>query len=284
VVPLALGFAAPLLAGLAWMAGTGSLGPMVEQALRWPALYAASPVVADPVWNGIVRTGNWMGFHAALVIGMVAFWWRERDWKFLAWLAVCYAGVVLGWRFFPRYFFLLVPAMTLAAARGLAAIRSRALVALALLTLAVPLVRFGPRYASLAGWGDLAMDRDSQAAAKLALLAAGPDSTLYVWGYRPEIFVYTGMKPATKYLDSQALTGVPADRHLTQSNAVLTAGTHEARESLAQSKPDVLIDGLSLYNPALSMDRYEELRVWLGAYREVGRTGGTIVYLRKPAR
>ena len=28
-----------------------------------------SPVVADPVWNGVVRTLNWLGFHAVLVIG-----------------------------------------------------------------------------------------------------------------------------------------------------------------------------------------------------------------------
>ena len=122
------------------------------------------------------------------------------------------------------------------------------------------------------------MDRDSQAASKIALGFARPDSTLYVWGYRPEIYVYTGLKPATRFLDSQALTGVPADRHLTQSNVVLTAGTNEAREELAHSAPDILIDGLSLYNPALSMDRYPELKPWLRNYREVARTAGTVIY------
>jgi hypothetical protein len=75
------------------------------------------------------------------------------------------------------------------------------------------------------------------------------------------------------------MTGVPADRHLTQSEIVLTAGTHEAREELARSRPDVLVDGLSQYNPALSMDRYPELRAWLGGYREVARTKGSVVYI-----
>jgi hypothetical protein len=60
---------------------------------------------------------------------------------------------------------------------------------------------------------------------------------------------------------------------------VLTAGTHEAREALAQSRPDVVIDGLSLYNPALSMDRYPELRSWLAGYREVARTKGSVIYV-----
>jgi hypothetical protein len=61
---------------------------------------------------------------------------------------------------------------------------------------------------------------------------------------------------------------------------VLTSGTHEARKELAVSKPDILIDGLSLFNPALSMDRYPELRPLLSEYREVGRTRSTVIYQR----
>jgi hypothetical protein len=281
VMPLAAGFVLPNLIALAWLAGTGALIPFIDQVWRWPAQYAASPVVADPVRNGILRTLNWSGFHAALAIGFGMFCRRGRPWKFVAWTLVCYAGVVVGWRFFPRYFLLLLPCLTLGAARGLTLGRPRALAAAALLSLAVPLVRFGPRYAALGNWNDLAMDRDSRASSKIALSIARPGSTLYVWGYRPEIFVYTGLRPATMYLDCQALTGVPADRHLTQSNVVLTSGTHEARERLAGSRPEIVIDGLSLYNPALSMDRYDELRTWLRNYREVARTSGTIIYARR---
>ncbi len=185
-------------------------------------------------------------------------------------------------------FFLLLPALTVAAARGLTALRGRAVTALVILALVVPFIRFGPRYAQLAAGyytPDIAMDLDSRAASRLALDKAGPqgsNATLYVWGYRPEIFVYTGMRPATRFLDSQALTGVPADRHLTQSDPVTTKGTHEARAELAASRPAILIDGLSLYNPALSMDHYPELRPWLAHYREAGRTNGTIFYVRVP--
>jgi hypothetical protein len=179
---------------------------------------------------------------------------------------------VLGWRFFPRYFFLLLPALTIAAAR-----RPR-LIAFTAVLLAIPLIRFAPRYINLNNWTDLALDEDSRAASRIALGAAQPSSTLYVWGYRPEMFVYTGLKPATKYLECQALTGVPADRHLTQAEVVLTEGTHEAREELVRAMPDILIDGLSPYNPALSMDHYPELKPWLANYREIGRTKGSIIY------
>jgi hypothetical protein len=88
------------------------------------------------------------------------------------------------------------------------------------------------------------------------------------------------MRPATKFLDSQALTGVPADRHLTQSRVVLTSGTHESREALAHSAPDIVIDGLGLYNPALAMTKYPELSSWIAQYREIARTKGSVIYRR----
>ena len=236
----------------------------------------------DPVWNGVVRTGDWLGFHAALVIGAVVFWLVGRRWKFIVWAAIGLAGVALGWRFFPRYYFLLLPALTIPAARGLVLIRNRVVIAIVLLTMMVPLVRFGPRYANLSNWNDLALDRDSREASRIALSDAPRDGSLYVWGYRPEMYVYTGLRPATRYLECQAMTGVPADRHLGSSEIVLTSGTREAREELARSRPDVLIDGLSLYNPALSMDHYPELRGWLTGYREVARTKGSVIYVAAP--
>lgn len=290
VLALFAGFAVPNLMALAWLAGHGSLGPWFDQVWRWPARYAASPIVNDPVWNGVVRTINWLGFHAALAVGAAVFWWRTRNWRFLAWAALGYAGVVLGWRFFPRYYLLLLPPLAIAAARGFTLIRPRVAAGLAVALLIVPFVRFGPRYVMLANdlvhgrrsaWSDLALDQDSRDASRIVLANARPGATLYVWGYRPEIYVYTGLRPAVRFLDSQAMTGVPADRHLTQSDVVLTSGTHEAREALAQSHPDVLVDGLSPYNPALSMANYPELRPWLADYQEIARTKGTIIYLRR---
>ena len=253
---------------------------LIDQVWRWPAaIYAGSPIVPDPVWNGVLRSVNWAGFHAALLIGAVLLWSLRPQWRFAAWAIIAFAGVIPGWRFFPRYFLLLLPPLVMAAAYGLANARARWVPALALLAMTVPLVRFGPKYFTLASSPDLAMDRDSRAAARIALRY--PGKTLYVWGYRPELYLYTNLRPATKWLDSQALTGVPADRHLTQSDVVYKAGTAEARAELARSKPDILIDGLSPFNPALSMDRYPELRAWLAGYREITRTWSTVIYARR---
>jgi hypothetical protein len=282
MLPLLAGFALPNLAALGYLAGAGALGPYLDQVWRWPAQYAGSPVVADPIWNGAVRTANWLGFHAVLVIGLLLFRNQNKErWRFAGWILLCLAGVALGWRFFPRYYFLLLVPLTITAARGLAQVRSRAVIAFALLVMTVPLIRFGPRYATLAHSNDLAMDRDSREASRIALSHAPAQGSLYVWGYRPEVYVYTGLRPATRFLDCQAMTGVPADRHLTQSTVVLTSGTHAARAELARSRPDVIVDGLSLYNPALSMDHYDELRPWLDGYREIARTTASVIYVRR---
>src|SRR5207253_8080040 len=87
---LAAGFLLPCALGAAWLASNGAWTPYIDQVWRWPALYAASPVVTDPLRNGVIRTANWLGFHAALAIGAVL-WWRrggEHRLKLIAWLAI----------------------------------------------------------------------------------------------------------------------------------------------------------------------------------------------------
>jgi len=122
------------------------------------------------------------------------------------------------------------------------------------------------------------MDQDSRAAAQIVRETARPGDTLFVWGFRPDLFVYTGLPAATRFLDSQPLTGVPADRHLTQSAPVAAEFTRANRAELARARPAFVMDGLSLYNPALAMDRYADLRPWLAQYHEVARTRTIVIY------
>ena len=113
--------------------------------------------------------------------------------------------------------------MALLAARGYTLLgRWRPIVVLLLL---IPLIRFGPRYVTLANdlvqnretqWTDLQMAQDSRAAAH----RIGSEGTLLVWGYRPDIFAHTRMQAGSRFLDSQPLTGVLADRHLTNSQTM----------------------------------------------------------------
>jgi hypothetical protein len=327
---LLLGFAIPNVAVLAGLAAGGALPQYFRQVWEWSAAYARSSPELHPLENGLRRTADWLGFHAALAVGAAAFWWahRKRENLWLAgWLVVSFAGVAVGARFFPRYFLQLLPPMVLCAAAALAAegngfsqshasgadsqeglpqnstrsgvrrlipaLRGRAAAVVIAVALLVPLVRFGPRYVTLARdllaghehrWSDVTLDQDSQAAAALVNQRVRPGDTLFVWGYRPGIFVYTRLPAAARFWDSQPLTGVPADRHLREAVNVIPELTARNRSEFAASLPTFVVDSLSLSNPRLAVDGYPELQAWLAQYRLVARTPLSLIYELAAAR
>jgi hypothetical protein len=169
--------------------------------------------------------------------------------------------------------------MVLMAARGL--VRRKVVAIVAAVALCVPLIRFGPRYAELAmgrEWSDTALDADSRVAAEQVNQRKHDGDTLFVWGYRPGIFVYTRLPVASRFWDSQPLTGVPADRHLRDVVAVLPEQAAANRAEFAASRPAFVVDSLSLSNPRLAVELYPELRTWLAQYRLVARTPLSLIY------
>ncbi|HEY1753919.1 MAG TPA: hypothetical protein VGG72_00880 [Bryobacteraceae bacterium] len=279
---LLVGFLIPSGAIAAWLAAAGAQTDYIEQVWKWGLLYAGSPHTQ----NGIASLLHWFGFHAALLAAALWYWLRTRDtqWKtLLAWCAVSLGSVCLGWRFAPRYFMQLLPAMVIPAARGFtqAPFAARAFIAAALL---IPAIRFGPRYIELArqdALQDTAMDRESRETAKLILGMAHPGDTIFVWGYRPDVVAYTRLPVAGKFWDSQPLTGVPADRHLSESQPVDPEGAARNRQELSKEQPTFLVDGLSQYNPKLDIHNYPDLAYWLKQYSVAGRAGATIIYRRQ---
>ncbi len=301
---LALGFVAPNAIAIGWMAIHGAARDYYRQAWQWGGIYAANTFVEHPFKEGLLRTVNWIGFQAALVVGAVIA--VRREWRLAIWIAISLVGVVLGLRFFPRYYFLLLPPMILAASRGwslvlrplkelaspphaqawgfpvvtLVAHKKRAMIALCAL-LVVPFVRFGKAYVTLASGGtmtDLSIDRDSRAAsAKLRQLAQAGD-TLFVWGFRPDIFIDSRLPAGTRFLESQPISGVLADRHLFSTESIAPDFTAPNVRELMGSKPTWIVDGLGLYNPPLALARRSDLRTWFGNYQEVARTEHSILY------
>ncbi|MBV9759337.1 MAG: hypothetical protein JO340_02125 [Acidobacteriaceae bacterium] len=292
---LLLGFAAPAV--LAWIGAlaTGATAGYYEQVWRWGLIYAAQSPVTRPLVNGIVRTADWLGFHAAIGAGAVFAFVRlptaERA-KLGAWLALSFAAAAIGWRFAPHYFLQVLPALVVLAARGavlaLHQFRKVAAVALALLLLA-PFIRFGPRYAMLAydailkrepHWIDVGMDLDSQEVSRKILAVRRPGDTLFVWGYRPDVYVYTRMISDGLFWDSQPLTGVPADRHLHAQDAIYGGPAALNRQKLTRTKPAYLVDGLGLLNPRLAPENYSDLQPWLAHYKLIARTKLSLIYRR----
>ena len=296
ILTLVVGFLIPAGAILAVLAATGAMHGYIQEVWQWGLAYSRFPALENPVWNAARRVVDWSGFHALLVIGALWLWWKERSraqWWIAAWCLLSFAGIALGTQFAPRYFLQLLPPLALAASRGLTLLlattsrrKGLAWAALAIATL-VPLIRFGPRYVLLASdlvagrahqWSDVILDQDSQAAAARVNERKTGGDTLFVWGYRPGVFVYTRLPAASMFWDSQPLTGVPADRHLFDSRPILPELAARNRALVVTSHPTFIVDGLTALNPRLAMRNYPELRGWLRDYSIVARTNLSVVY------
>ncbi|MBV8820114.1 MAG: hypothetical protein JO022_17250, partial [Acidobacteriaceae bacterium] len=209
-----IGFVLPNAAALLWFGR-----PYWDEVWAWGAVYSRH---GFPPLTGLTRTLNWIGFQSAIVAVAVVCLWKHPRSRMAAWVAVSFLAVCAGWRFFPRYYFQLLVPVVILAARGFVLLRPRCAIAVALLLL-IPVIRFGPRYMTLASdlihhrphhWSDLQLSQDSE---EIASKIPDRSGTLLVWGYRPDIYALTRMKAATPFLDSQPLTGVIADRHLVSS-------------------------------------------------------------------
>jgi hypothetical protein len=283
-----LGFGGVVVLGTAGLVASGALLPYVAQVWTWGMGYAAGSPVAHPFYLAVERVGHWLGFHLALAAGWlnaVMHEERKEQVKLAAWLGFSLAAVCFGNHFAPRYFFQVLPPLAVVSARGIVlAFQQRKQVAVGALCLllVIPLVRFGPRYVLMARgarWGDVALDMDAQeVAARINALKHSGD-TLFVWGYRPDMYVFTRMTPSTLVWDSQPLTGIPADRHLT------AAGPEEghwggAWDEMVVARPTFIVDGLGLLNDKLKPEAYSDMRALLKRYREVGRTKLSVIYRR----
>lgn len=288
------GFVAGTLPWIIYLCAGAKTDGYIADFWGWGMRYVGVYTAQEWIARGILRTLNYAGFHAPLILCVILLFRyspkppdeRSRFYShvLLAWLAVGYLGVASGGRFFPRYFYQVLPILCLLAARGYVLAGAKVLewkwwrlaIAAGLL---VSVVRFHSRTAVLAweavtgrstsyiaDWTDTAIDRDSRR------IAAGipADSSLFVWGYRPEIYFYCSCRPASPFLSSQPLTGVPADVQLRESKsaAPIEAAKNRARLAmqLTTNPPAFIVDGLGPYNEQLAMDRYPELASVLARY------------------
>ena len=118
--------------------------------------------------------------------------------------------------------------------------------------------------------------------------AEGPADYLFVWGYRPELYYWSGLIPASKYLSTQMLTGVPADVHyfgeeyhsILEENVTRAARAELARE-LDEVRPRYIVDELGSFNANLAFSNYPEFREIISGYRNVGMIKRFIIYHRR---
>jgi 4-amino-4-deoxy-L-arabinose transferase-like glycosyltransferase len=301
--PLMLaGFLIPNALLLGWLISQHAFPAYIESVWRWGLLYAGAPPGDSPLESALMRVRNWFGFHAAL--GLAAGWYfvREKEddarVRLFAWAAISLAAAGVGWRFSPHYLNQLLPPLAIAGARGVRLLIAETrmplrrfgaalLVAAALVAMIVAMIRFGPRYFLLAAddlagrrhtWRDVALDQESRQAAALVRSLAKEGDTIFIWGYRPNLVVYTRLPVASRMWESQPLTGVPADRHLRDASSVDPDWARQNRAELMRSSPSIIVDGLSAYNPRLNIANYDDIAAWFKRYCLAGRKGLTNVY------
>ena len=281
---LLLGFLIPNAVAMATLVAQGAAPAYLDQVWKWGVTYAKTPPLASSLTDALRRTLDWFGFHAALALGCIWCWWKERK-LLVVWAAVSFIAVASGARFSNRYFLQLLPVLAIVAARAAVLAPRRTVIIVATIALLIPLARFGPRYAMLAAgksdnWTDTALDRDSRVVSDWLDAHRHTGDTLFVWGYRPDVFAWTRMPAASLFWDSQPLTGVPADRHLTESTSLIPEWAANNRRQLAATRPVYIVDGLSRLNPRLDMNKFPETKDWLGSYQLVQQTSLSRIYQR----
>jgi 4-amino-4-deoxy-L-arabinose transferase-like glycosyltransferase len=257
------------------------------------------------------------------------------DVALLIWVAVSFAGLSVGGRFYTHYFFQIMPGLSLIGARGLSEIAAcypraggklarRALMALLVIGFIVTAVRFHTRTVTLAAdwvrgkkgeatatWFHERLNHEERVVAALvrglpegaedslepegirqrspdARASAGPADYLFVWGYRPELYYWSGLLPASRYLSAQPLTGVPADaqyangehRSILEESST-TAARAQLISDLKETQPKYIIDELGFFNGDLAILEYPELKEYMGSYKALGATGRFLVYIRR---
>ncbi len=295
----ACGLGLVLAVAVAIGAWWGALPDFYNQVWRWGLLYAKGAPVANGIGIDMQRCLDWLAFHGALLAGVLVVsrdTGKEDRWRLSVWFALSAASLLFGNHFAPRYFYQVLPVMVIAGARGLVIgvdRYGRAGLAVLALLLVAPMIRFGPRYLELVvdnveghqtHWSDAALDVDSQHVARLINAGKTSGDSLFVWGYRPDVYVYTRLLPPGRFSDSQPLDGVPADRHLSSSDPVLGGVALANRLEVVKTRPSFIVDGLGLLNPKLAMDRFPELAQWMQGYQLIGETRLSRVYRLRASR
>src|SRR5712692_2708908 len=115
-----------------------------------------------------------------------------------------------------------------------------------------------------------------------------PSDCLFVWGYRPEVYFWSGLLPASRFLSTQPLTGVPADIHYftNEYRSLLDeADTAPARAQLVrdlqETQPKYIVDEIGFFNGDLAILKYTELQEIMDKYKSIGSTGRYLLYVRK---
>ncbi|MEW6206810.1 MAG: glycosyltransferase family 39 protein [Acidobacteriota bacterium] len=344
-----VGFIMASLPFLIYIAASGSLSDYWTDVWVWGSRYAGYFSLTSMLVTALSQTAGYFALNSTLLVALVVVTFRvirrrktseteqASDVMMLLWLAVSYAGLCVGGRFYGHYFFQILPPLCLIAARGLRIIREalrsddialrvrRSAIAFLMIGFVFTLARFHIRTVELAldwirgkksqttvDWYHEKLSREERMIAALVRRLPdgagdraeeiraggprekginGPEDYLFVWGYRPEVYYWSGLIPASRFLSTQSLTGIPADVHYFHDkiapildDEAMAHARKRLLDDLEQTQPKYLIDELGVFNRRLAMKSFPEFQEFLSRYKRLRRVERFIVYIRKDMR
>ncbi len=306
---LGAGFALPLLGAWGAFEATGGAADLLYWTLRSNVTYLDSAV---PAHEALLRAGR--GFLPFLAATAPLWWgWRRSAALFAtryerllvaALILVSVPPAFLGFRFYPHYFIQLYVPLALAAAPWVSRVFTPPLASGARRFAAATLFLFGgftaagvylhrfrtdvyeetyPHLAEAAAW--LRADRCSSTATP----------TLFVWGYAPTLYYFSGLRPASRFVMPQtSLTGYIA------GNTASATGEVDATRLVSAEHWDILLrelegvpstyivdtapSGLHRWN-RYPLREFKRLHRLVGeSYEEVAAVHGLVIYRRRECR
>jgi hypothetical protein len=111
---------------------------------------------------------------------------------------------------------------------------------------------------------------------------------LFVWGYRPEVYYWSGLIPASRFISIQPVTGIPADVQYINGNArsvlpdsAKLAALDQLLKDLEETKPKYIIDEAGMFNSVLWITSYPGMAEFMLNYKQVEAAGRLMIYRRR---
>ena len=277
---LAVGFFSTLALTGAYFAWRGAFGDLIfyywtYNVEHYTAVVSVADRLAslDPFNHGRhYLTANPLLLVGGLLSSVAALWQGVRrglvDGRLLVvlWLLFGYFGASYSGRNFGHYFIQIIVPASLATAFAVVgvwrwlspgearfrrlpdvAVVARGLVVVAVaIALTAPVVRFADELGWRSVWKHRPVDRDRQALLEAIRQQTTADQSTFVWGYYPELYVLAPRRPASRYSNTNYLTGMlPWENH--------QPGV-DTSEHIVDGAMDLLIDELEASRPALVID------------------------------
>jgi hypothetical protein len=133
-----------------------------------------------------------------------------------------------------------------------------------------------------AGFQDIMIDRNHVAVSKVMQSMSGPEESVFVWGFCPQLYVLAHRRPATRFTFTAILSGQTVEGRMIRTEP---RSWDLLKADLEKERPALVLDASSLLLKDQPLEAYPDFRAWLmQRYRPVIEVQGCRFYERNDRR